>query len=558
MSMRGRVARQLMTTPWTHPKTGVYWYRKVVPDRARHLFGGKREVRRSLRTKDRIEARVRYAEIAHEVEARIAAASAPPHGASHEQLCALAGEWYRRKRNECGPEPRPRREWGALAQDLHEDVKALIARDRCRRGAAAGGPVDDETLDRALFDDDGPPVPWSSLSPELPEALRTVAAEVDAIAAGRGLNLDEGSRDRLRTMVFRAALRLCGRMELRAHGDYGPAPNLASFPALPAVTVERVPASGQRSRAVVTFARLIDGWASDRQPEEKSRYLMERRVGLLTKRLGHGDAARLTADDLRAWRQALLAKGNAETAAANSLNDVKTLLRWAVEAGQLATNPAEGVRTAKRKPKAGGRRLPFRDEEARLILEKARGLEGADRWIPWLLAFTGARVEEVAQALVADVREKDGIAYLDINAEGTGKSLKTPGSARRVPLHPALVAEGFLDYVQGLPRDGRLFPDLKPGPFGDLSAAYSKRAGRWVRSLGIADERKVANHSWRHRFKDVCRDAGVAKDVHDRLSGHSEGDVSGGYGSGHALRTLAGAGRELPLPPRLVGGGYRG
>ena len=49
-----------MTTPWTHPKTGVYWYRKVVPDRARHLFGGKREVRRSLRTKDRAEARVRY------------------------------------------------------------------------------------------------------------------------------------------------------------------------------------------------------------------------------------------------------------------------------------------------------------------------------------------------------------------------------------------------------------------------------------------------------------------------------------------------------------------
>src|SRR3954453_21895150 len=77
MSIRGRVARQLMTTPWTHPKTGVYWYRKMVPDRARHLFGGKREVRRSLRTKDRAEARIRYAEIAHEVEATIAAASAP-------------------------------------------------------------------------------------------------------------------------------------------------------------------------------------------------------------------------------------------------------------------------------------------------------------------------------------------------------------------------------------------------------------------------------------------------------------------------------------------------
>jgi integrase len=127
-----------------------------------------------------------------------------------------------------------------------------------------------------------------------------------------------------------------------------------------------------------------------------------------------------------------------------------------------------------------------------------------------------------------------------------------------VPLHPALVAEGFLEYVRGLPPEGPLFPDLKPGPFGDRSAAYSKRAGRWLRSLGIEDARKVANHSWRHRFKDVCRDAGVAKDVHDRLTGHGEGDVSGGYGSGHALRTLAEAVRRLPLPPGLVVDGYPG
>ena len=94
-----------MTTPWVHPKTGGLYYRKVIPPRARHLFGGKVEVRRSLGTRDPRQARVRYAEIAHEVEARIAAASAPPRAATHEQLCALAGEWYRRKLAAWGPEP---------------------------------------------------------------------------------------------------------------------------------------------------------------------------------------------------------------------------------------------------------------------------------------------------------------------------------------------------------------------------------------------------------------------------------------------------------------------
>ncbi len=178
--------------------------------------------------------------------------------------------------------------------------------------------------------------------------------------------------------------------------------------------------------------------------------------------------------------------------------------------------------------------------------------------MPWLLAFTGARVEEVAQALIADVRERDGIAYLDINDEDAGKSLKNPGSARPVPLHPALIAEGFLAYVEGLPRNGRLLPDLKPGAFDDKSAAYSKRAGRWLRGLGIADRRKVANHSWRHRFKDVCRDARVPTDQHDALTGHGPPNEGGRYGLGHALATLADAIRMLPLPTGLVVDGYPG
>src|SRR3954466_11112347 len=97
MSARGRIARQLMTTPWVHPKTGGLYYRKVIPPRARHLFGGKVEVRRSLGTRDPRQAPVRCAEIPHKVEATIAAASAPPGPATHEQLCALAGEWYRPK-----------------------------------------------------------------------------------------------------------------------------------------------------------------------------------------------------------------------------------------------------------------------------------------------------------------------------------------------------------------------------------------------------------------------------------------------------------------------------
>ena len=79
MHVPGRVVKRMVAAPWVHPKTGTLYYRKVVPERARHLFGGNREVRRSLKTRNMAEARLRHAQIAADVEARIAAASIPAH-----------------------------------------------------------------------------------------------------------------------------------------------------------------------------------------------------------------------------------------------------------------------------------------------------------------------------------------------------------------------------------------------------------------------------------------------------------------------------------------------
>ena len=56
-----------MARPWKHPKTGVYWFRRRVP--ARLLTSvGKREEKRSLRTKDLSEAKARYRDVAQEIE----------------------------------------------------------------------------------------------------------------------------------------------------------------------------------------------------------------------------------------------------------------------------------------------------------------------------------------------------------------------------------------------------------------------------------------------------------------------------------------------------------
>jgi hypothetical protein len=50
-----------MARPWKHPKTGLYWLRRRVPDALRAKVG-RREVRRSLGTRDPAEAKLRHAQ----------------------------------------------------------------------------------------------------------------------------------------------------------------------------------------------------------------------------------------------------------------------------------------------------------------------------------------------------------------------------------------------------------------------------------------------------------------------------------------------------------------
>jgi hypothetical protein len=123
---------------------------------------------------------------------------------------------------------------------------------------------------------------------------------------------------------------------------------------------------------------------------------------------------------------------------------------------------------------------------------------------------------------------------LDIRLDNRGKdgSLKNLGSERKVPLHPAVIEEGFLRYVDGLPKDGPLFPNLTPDRYGRRGGSGSKRLCRWIRvNLGMNNSRKAPNHAWRHRFKSVSRRAGIDEEYHEALTGHTgEGSEGREYG----------------------------
>lgn len=98
-------------------------------------------------------------------------------------------------------------------------------------------------------------------------------------------------------------------------------------------------------------------------------------------------------------------------------------------------------------------------------------------------------------------------------------------------------------------KEVHLFPALLPDRFGKYSAAFSKAFMKYLRKdLGITDTRKVF-HSFRHTFRDACREAGLDEEMSDALMGHSNTQKMGRrYGSSFSLRRLNEAVSRIEYP----------
>jgi integrase len=519
--------RQLMPQPWKHPKTGVYYFRKVVPKRLRPLVG-RWEIKVSLNTKSLREAKLRYPDEAAQANLILRRAEGGAIELTHKQILALAGEWYKRQLAAREDEP-------GNPTELEIEADVLIEKyyDCCTPEYRQCLYDDPHQADDFEFDE-------KYVSTDF---LKVVRGDVEDTLHREGLAVGKQTFAMLSERIYDHTIRLLQALRRRALGDYSADKFSDKLP--PWV---RPPTTGSEETQGKSLQSLFDAWAAERRPPERTLYEWRRIVARLSRHLGHQEGERITKADMVGWKDALLASGKGPKTVKNHVDIIHALYNSAVtnERLQRKDNPAHGVKVAQRADPAK-RRLPFDDADAALILATSRREQGSKRWIPWLLAFTGARLDEVSQARKSDVRQEAGIWYLDINFEH-GKKLKNVGSARRVPLHRAILDEGFEGYVRSLPEDSLLFPELKPDRFGSPGGKATKVIGRWIRGLGITDPRKAPSHSWRHRFKDVCRRAGVEKAIHDALTGHASSDVGDQYGLGYPLETLAEAIAKLPVP----------
>jgi hypothetical protein len=91
-----------MARPWKHPKTGIYWLRKRVPDDLVPVLG-KREEKRSLKTRDAAEAKRLHAAALSALEAQWANLRTGPRTLTEIEAHALAApahdSWLRQHRD---------------------------------------------------------------------------------------------------------------------------------------------------------------------------------------------------------------------------------------------------------------------------------------------------------------------------------------------------------------------------------------------------------------------------------------------------------------------------
>lgn len=548
-SIKRRV-RAFMAQPFKHPVTGIFYIRRKVPKALQGALT--REYKRSLGTRDPEEARRAFALAYEESEQVFALARAQAQGLqmlTARDLQILAGRWFDKALSEA---------------EATGDFSGLLA-----EGPTTGWEQGDYTEThtplvplRQVIDDLEPEILDAPVLRHAREALRHEGIPFPA----------EGSKQRRDLLaVFREhLLKLSDLAAVRSGGDWS-----ATLPSLgrEMLSVEQ---PMQQSKLQRRLLDAFDGYAQDRflndgKGREVVKSVEAYRASMLefTELVGDLPLAEINREVVTRYRAELvrlprlgagirsmsapskIAKADAEglprigaATVRNKIRALSAVLSFAVRMQYITENPViEGgigraaTKAASKKALVRRSRNHYDTAELETIFASPAFSDPAWRWpsadyglawywLPLLMYYTGARREEIAQLWVRDVRLIEGeIPHLNIlNSEAEedgGRSVKTAGSRRLIPLHTDLQKLGFFDYVRSLDAGGQLFPKLKPTPSGYFGSNFGKRWAQYLRETVKLQSPANPSHGFRHTFKTLCRAAGIPEDVGDAITGHA-------------------------------------
>ncbi len=306
-------------------------------------------------------------------------------------------------------------------------------------------------------------------------------------------------------------------------------------------------------------ATVIGLWKIKRGDNQPKQRAIDGRASKMAKFLAWAqkphDLTLVTSAEVQGYKEYLLATyPPPSNVPRDHLTDICALFRVADENrkfdGLPGGNPAAKITLP---PKRKGlTRLAFTEAEAKKILLAAReSPEPIIRWGMPLMCYLGAIIEEIADALVCHVKLVEGIWCFEITSKNrttivdgeiVTANLKTQFRDRLLPLHTALIGEGFLDRVEAVRRqygeNAPLFPEIAPDKYGQRNTKASSLTMEFLRGgIGIENEtdpdtgRVTAlrdSYSWRHRFASRLQDTthveGSTPERRRFLTGHAAPD----------------------------------
>lgn len=525
----------------------VFWFRRAVPSTAVEAFDGRCEVQVSLRTTKLVEARYLLISEIEKFEGRLAGAAGL---VAPKTVLGLSRARVPSK------------------QEIDENVRAWLEQRASRVQVGDLGGEDGRAVAEArLTDLDAHSGDVSrGIAFGSPGVALSTSWIADTLVTNSGWHIEPNSE------LWRHLIRTIGRGQIEVsawqsqdiRGEPRAISDVTFAPEQYRLDVER-----QRERDAsksVSLAGLLDEYIAQATLAAATIKAWRRQVRAFTAHIGHDDANSVGRNDIVGWRTHLLTQPNAsgsvlsaKTVRDTYLSVLKTIFIWAASDGKIRGNPTDGVKVIGQRKKVL-RERGLNDAEADTILTATMATVSprlsaeralAQRWVPWVCAYTGARVNEITQLRAEDITKTRGVWTIRITPEaGSTKN----GAARVVALHPHLVEQGFPNIAKG--RQGPIFFDPKRYRGGLAGNPQSKKVGehlaRWVREIGVSDPHVQPNHGWRHRFKTQARLANMDPEIRDAIQGHVPRTEGEGYGDTFPEVAL----RELEKLPRYeVGSG---
>ncbi len=492
-------------------RSGIYYLRWPIP-RTFHPKQKPSTLRISLRTRDP-KAALRFSRAASQM-AHVVMETGSKHGMRYDEIRSVVRDHFRRF--------------------LDEDIERI----------AATGPM--VGIDRAMREN-AAAVPEWSINDE------TVHSFIDKYE----LHIDSGSDQfHLLRRELTAGYQSYSR-EVLKHDE-----TLRSydFSPKPEVTADQ-PVD---TPATLTLAELGKAYEVDKkragQWVAKTEFEKADHLALLTEILGgDADVARLSPQDARRVKDTLhkypknrsknpMTRGKALDAALAVTDvprlSVKTINKyiqtygdmfgWAFRHGYVKVNLFSGLTIRQSRRNEEGKRESFDFDQIKLIVDTLCAVgpkmerKSYQKWGPLIGIYSGARLNEIAQIHLKDIRQEGGIWCFDLNEDDEGKSLKAAASKRLVPIHSRLIELGLLQYVDELRGEGKqkLFQDFRYC----AKNGWGRNLGRWFNDtflprLGLK-RKELVFHSLRHTVVTQLLRADVPEPIVKALVGHAQEGVT--------------------------------